>query len=269
MDIWRGWDLGEIIVRIPYDNWQEYEGGLTTHPILVKTVINVIIYLVGDWMAQVGWGRTRPLLDFDLARTARNGLIGAFFGPLVHYYYDFSDFILPMDVPINRVLKIIMVRRRITAKKSGTLYFTYSRHLHPPPTQDQTIYFVTKCSVYIALVGLLRGDDRDQVVKDVREKIVPIVLRGWKFWPAMHILTYSIIPARHRVLWVNCLDIIWSYILASLTSSSSAPLPPTEPAQLPVSPPPWDQNIGSAAPSLQTVKVPANETETVGGPGGL
>lgn len=115
---------------------------MTQHPVVTKTLINVVIYIIGDWMSQVGllswlypqnfgiskkgllklkfaycchwqwqvnWGRDKSVLDFDLARTARNGLIGAFFGPLVHYYYDFSDWILPMDVPINRVLKIVMV----------------------------------------------------------------------------------------------------------------------------------------------------------------
>lgn len=62
---------------------------------------------------QVNWGRGKPLLEFDLGRTARNGVIGAFFGPLVCYYYDFSDWILPMDVPMNRLYKIIMVSCRM------------------------------------------------------------------------------------------------------------------------------------------------------------
>lgn len=59
---------------------------------------------------QVGWGRNGTgLLDFDLGRTLRNGLIGAIFGPLVHYYYDFSDWILPQEAsPVNRLLKILM-----------------------------------------------------------------------------------------------------------------------------------------------------------------
>lgn len=57
---------------------------------------------------QVGWGRNGNVLDFDLGRTLRNGLIGAIFGPLVHYYYDFSDWILPQEVPVNRIFKIIM-----------------------------------------------------------------------------------------------------------------------------------------------------------------
>jgi len=173
------------------DNWQEYEGGLSTHPILVKTAINVVIYIIGDWMSQVGWGRTKNLLDFDLARTARNGLIGAMFGPLVHYYYDFSDWILPMDVPINRVYKLLM---------------------------DQSIYFFVKCSAYIALVGLLRGDPPQEVVQDVKERIWPVVFRGWRFWPLAHIVTYGFIPPRHRVLWVNMLDLLWSSILAQLAS---------------------------------------------------
>jgi|AntAceMinimDraft_5_1070358.scaffolds.fasta_scaffold486282_1 hypothetical protein len=38
--------------------------------------------LVGDYAAQVQWGR-RHWLDFDLSRTLRNGAIGAMFGPLV------------------------------------------------------------------------------------------------------------------------------------------------------------------------------------------
>lgn len=157
----------------------------------MKTVINVVIYIIGDWMSQVGWGRTKNLLDFDLARTARNGLIGAMFGPLVHYYYDFSDWLLPMDVPINRVYKLFM---------------------------DQSIYFFAKCSAYIALVGLLRGDPPKEVVQDVKERIWPVVFRGWRFWPVAHIVTYGFIPPRHRVLWVNMLDLLWSSILAQLAS---------------------------------------------------
>lgn len=181
---------------------------MSTHPIFVKTVINVVIYVIGDWMSQVGWGRTKNLLDFDLARTARNGLIGAMFGPLVHYYYDWSDYVLPMEVPVNRVLKLLM---------------------------DQSVYFVAKCSAYIALVGLLRGDTPAVVAQDVKERIQPVVFRGWRFWPLAHVVTYGVIPPRHRVLWVNMLDLLWSSILASLASkegeedasTASSPVPET------------------------------------------
>lgn len=47
----------------------------------------------------------------------------------VHYYYDFSDWILPPNVGTNRPLKIML---------------------------DQSIYFVSKCAMYISLVSILR-----------------------------------------------------------------------------------------------------------------
>lgn len=44
----------ETMMRIPWDNWGSYETGLVEHPIITKTGINVAIYLLGDWLSQVG-----------------------------------------------------------------------------------------------------------------------------------------------------------------------------------------------------------------------
>ena len=38
---------------------------------------------------------------------------------------------------------------------------------------------------------------------------------SWKFWPIVHCVTYSVIPAQHRVLWVNSVDLVWNAILSS------------------------------------------------------
>ena len=45
----RGWTLEEKAMRIPLDNWASYESSLNTQPVITKTMINVIIYLLGDW----------------------------------------------------------------------------------------------------------------------------------------------------------------------------------------------------------------------------
>jgi protein Mpv17 len=128
-------------------------------------------------------------LDFDIKRTLRNGFIGLCFGPLVHEYYQFSDTILPPeDGILVRLQKIVM---------------------------DQTIYLTVKCSIYISAVGLLAGDDWPTVKQRVQDKIGGVVLTAWKFWPIVHCITYGLIPARHRILWVNSVDLIWNAILAS------------------------------------------------------
>ncbi len=174
--------------RIPLDNWNNYETSLAEKPIFTKTLINVIIYLLGDWLSQTVFQK-KNVLDFDITRTLRNGFIGLCFGPLVHQYYEWSDYILPVEGGFwNRVEKILM---------------------------DQTLYLVVKCSIYISAVGLLRGDSWEDVKLNVQERIGGIVITAWKFWPLVHCITYGLIPARHRILWVNSVDLIWNAILAS------------------------------------------------------
>jgi protein Mpv17 len=202
----RGWTQSEIAMRIPLDNWLNYESSLADRPIFTKTTINVIIYLLGDWLSQTIFSK-KNVLDFDAGRTLRNGFIGLCFGPLVHEYYQFSDYILPVEGGMwNRLEKIVM---------------------------DQTIYLTVKCSIYIAAVGLLRGDDVESVKTNVQTKLPNIVVTAWKFWPLVHLVTYGVIPARHRILWVNCVDLVWNAILASMSQrkeipeeEESEPLPP-------------------------------------------
>ena len=184
-------DEQEIAMRIPLDAWGSYEEALETSPVATKTLINVVIYLLGDWLSQTVFAKEN-ILDFDLGRTLRNGLIGLCFGPLVHEYYQFSDYILPVEGGLgNRILKIMM---------------------------DQSIYLVAKCSLYILAVNTLQGKDFETSTRAVKEKIGGIVVTGWKFWPLVHCITYSVIPARHRMLWVNCVDLVWNAILATMAS---------------------------------------------------
>ena len=144
----RGWSASEIAMRIPLDNWGAYESYLANKPIVTKTLINVIIYLLGDWLSQTAF-RGKNVLEFDISRTLRNGFIGLCFGPLVHEYYEFSDAVLPPENGLlTRLQKILM---------------------------DQTVYLTVKCSVYISAVGLLSGDDWESVRQTVREKIGGIV----------------------------------------------------------------------------------------------
>ncbi len=189
----RGWSITEKAMRIPLDNWASYESSLNTQPITTKTMINVIIYLLGDWLSQTVFIR-KNVLEFDALRTLRNGLIGLVFGPLVHEYYQFSDYILPVEEGWNRLYKIIM---------------------------DQTIYLFVKCIMYIVAVNMLAGESFEFSFDTAKSKIKGIMFTAWKFWPLAHCITYNAIPARHRILWVNCVDLFWNAILALKASNST------------------------------------------------
>ena len=187
----RGWSAGEIGMRIPLDTWASYENSLSEKPISTKTIINIVIYLLGDWLSQTLFCG-KNILDFDAGRTLKNGFIGMCFGPAVHEYYEFSDYILPVEGVTfgltNRAFKILM---------------------------DQTIYLSIKCSIYILAIGVLSGDSVEDSSENVKNRIKPIMFTAWKFWPLVHCVTYGLIPARHRILWVNSVDLVWNAILAS------------------------------------------------------
>ena len=172
----RGWSPAEIGMRIPLDTWASYENSLSEKPVATKTIINIVIYLLGDWLSQTLF-QQKNVLDFDAARTLKNGFVGMCFGPAVHEYYEFSDWILPVDgVTIgitNRAFKILM---------------------------DQTIYLSIKCSIYILAIGILNGDSVEDSSENVKNRIKPIMFAAWKFWPLVHCVTYGLVPARHRIL---------------------------------------------------------------------
>jgi protein Mpv17 len=221
----RGWSGSEMVMRIPLDNWGNYESCLANQPIITKTLINVIIYLLGDWLSQTAFAG-KDVLDFDLSRTLRNGFIGLCFGPLVHEYYQFSDAILPPeDGMVTRLEKIFM---------------------------DQTLYLTVKCAIYISAVGVLGGEDWSIVKQRVQDKIVGVLFTAWKFWPLVHCITYGFVPARHRILWVNCVDLIWNAILASQAQAGE---PESEDAALALKSAQVELNAGAL------IEVAADETE--------
>ena len=48
------------------------------------------------------------------------------------------------------------------------------------------------------------------------KKLWPTLTTGWKFWPAVHLITYNLIPPRHRVLWINLVDLVWVTFLSTV-----------------------------------------------------
>mmetsp|Transcript_19506 Transcript_19506/g.50360 ORF Transcript_19506/g.50360 Transcript_19506/m.50360 type:complete len:97 (+) Transcript_19506:1-291(+) len=84
---------------------------------------------------------------------------------------------------------------------------------------DQTVYAAFKYTMYVGLRELLSGTPVGDAAREATSSTWPLLQRGWRFWPAVHVITYSVIPPRHRVLWVNSADLVWVTILSLFKSS--------------------------------------------------
>nr|XP_043638632.1 PXMP2/4 family protein 1-like [Erigeron canadensis] len=192
-DSWHGWTIYEILRYAPQHNWSAYEEALRENPLLAKMMISGVVYSIGDWIAQCCEGK--PLLEFDRTRMFRSGLVGfSLHGSLSHYYYYFCEALFPFQdwwvVPVKVAF-------------------------------DQTAWAAVWNSIYFVAVGLLRFESPFSIFSELKATFWPMLTAGWKLWPFAHIITYGVVPIEQRLLWVDCVELIWVTILSTLSNEKS------------------------------------------------
>ncbi|KAI9093356.1 hypothetical protein K1719_027370 [Acacia pycnantha] len=192
-DYWHGWTLFEILRYAPQHNWSAYEEALKANPVFAKMVISGVVYSIGDWIAQCFEGK--PLFEFDRARMVRSGLVGfTLHGSLSHYYYQFCEELFPFQDWWVVPAKVAF---------------------------DQTAWSAVWNTIYYVAVGLLRLDSPINVFNELKETFIPMLTAGWKLWPFAHLITYGVIPVEQRLLWVDCVELIWVTILSTYSNEKS------------------------------------------------
>ncbi|CAI0376078.1 unnamed protein product [Linum tenue] len=192
-DYWHGWTLYEILRYAPQHNWSAYEEALKTNPVLAKMVISGVVYSLGDWIAQCFEGK--PLFEFDRTRMFRSGIVGfTLHGSLSHYYYQFCEELFPFHdwwaVPVKVAF-------------------------------DQTAWSAVWNSIYFTVLGFLRLESPLAILDELRATFFPMLTAGWKLWPFAHVITYGVIPVEQRLLWVDCVELIWVTILSTYSNEKS------------------------------------------------
>ncbi|KAK9268368.1 hypothetical protein L1049_000117 [Liquidambar formosana] len=192
-DYWHGWTLFEILRYAPLHNWTAYEEALKTNPVFAKMMISGVVYSLGDWIAQCYEGK--PLFEFDRARMFRSGLVGfSLHGSLSHYYYQFCEALFPFQDWWVVPAKVAF---------------------------DQTVWAAVWNSIYYALLGLLRLESPVSIYSELKATFWPLLTAGWKLWPFAHLITYGVIPVEQRLLWVDCVELIWVTILSTYSNEKS------------------------------------------------
>ncbi|KAJ0965947.1 hypothetical protein J5N97_027085 [Dioscorea zingiberensis] len=192
-DYWHGWTLYEILRYAPQHNWTAYEEALKANPILAKMMISGVVYSLGDWIAQCYEGK--PLFEFDRARMFRSGLVGfTLHGSLSHYYYYFFDALFPFQDWWVVPAKVVF---------------------------DQTVWAALWNSIYYVALGLLRLEPPANIYTELKSTFWPMLTAGWKLWPFAHLVTYGVIPVEQRLLWVDCVELVWVTILSTYSNEKS------------------------------------------------
>ncbi|KAI3465721.1 hypothetical protein Pfo_022384 [Paulownia fortunei] len=192
-DYWHGWTLYEVLRYAPEHNWNAYEEALKTHPVLAKMAISGIVYSLGDWIAQCYEGK--PLFEFDRTRMFRSGLVGfTLHGSLSHFYYEFCEALFPSKDWWVVPAKVAF---------------------------DQSVWAAAWNSIYYVVLGFLRLESPVNIFDELKATFWPMLTAGWKLWPFAHLITYGVVPVEQRLLWVDCVELIWVTILSTYSNEKS------------------------------------------------
>jgi len=184
----RNWTLMEYILVMPAHNLEAYLASVASHPVLTKAATSCVAYGIGDFLTQFVQGRR--LGDVRLARVARSAVAGLIVhGPLCHYWMLWADSALHFG---------------------GAWWSTPAKVL-----ADQTAWSLFLNTAYTTTILLLQGKTPDQVQKEVAATWYPAISAGWRFWPLIHMVTFSsLIPVDLKLLFVDCVEVIWVMILS-------------------------------------------------------
>lgn len=196
-DIARGWTWYEVLLRVPGDNFYRYEATVSQNPIITKALTSCVAYGLGDLTAQLFTGK--DLETIDLKRTWRSATAGLLIhGPLCHFWIQLMQTYLDFDGAWwNFVPKVIA---------------------------DQTVWSVFLNAAYSTMIMSLQGLAPSEVWGEVKSTAWPALTSSWRFWPLIHCFSFSnIIPTDLKLLFIDCMEIIWVTILSTVANKDRQP----------------------------------------------
>mmetsp|Transcript_7798 Transcript_7798/g.19272 ORF Transcript_7798/g.19272 Transcript_7798/m.19272 type:complete len:427 (-) Transcript_7798:501-1781(-) len=193
-------ESAHVLARLPFDLLSEYGDVAIAQPVLTKACTSGVAYMLGDVIAQVFEGRRR-IAFLDLSRSARNAVAGfVLHGPGLHLWIcflegPFTDFIGGSEEWWAIAAKIFL---------------------------DQTIFAGVLNTLYALLLGAMAAQPLGEVLDRTRKTLLPAMFSSWRFWPLVHLVTYSpITPIEFKVLWNDVAEIVWVAILSVIANDDA------------------------------------------------
>eukprot|EP00930_Biecheleria_cincta_P076683 TRINITY_DN63897_c0_g1_i1.p1 TRINITY_DN63897_c0_g1~~TRINITY_DN63897_c0_g1_i1.p1 ORF type:complete len:256 (-),score=49.83 TRINITY_DN63897_c0_g1_i1:37-750(-) len=200
-----------VLARLPTDLINSYGEAAIQNPVLIKAGTSAVAYFVGDILAQVFEGRVK-LQWLDLSRCWRNAAAGfVLHGPALHFWIQF------LEGPFSQCIGA-------TPEMFNAPWVIASKIL-----LDQTVFAFILNFLYALFIGFLAAKPLGEVLERTKATVGPSMLSSWRFWPLVHIITYSpFMPVEFKVLWNDAAEIAWVAILSVIANDRREEMPETQ-----------------------------------------
>jgi protein Mpv17 len=83
---------------------------------------------------------------------------------------------------------------------------------------DQVAWSPVSTLLLFCFTGVTAGLAPRDICRAVSRSGVGVLLSAWFIWPLAHALNFAVVPARHRLLYVNVVQIMFNTILSFLVN---------------------------------------------------
>lgn len=169
--------------------WGLYSMSLSLKPVYTKALSSLIGFVIGDILAQFLFIKRGY---FSVASVVRMGAFGAIVhAPFGHFFYGFLERNFP-GVNFSAVATKLAIDQILWAPVFGTLLFSF--------------------------VGITAGSSPNLIFRSIKNNLLKFVLTSWSIWPIAHVLNFKYVTPKHRLLYINAVQILFNICLSCLTS---------------------------------------------------
>jgi len=169
--------------------WAAYNEALDKKPLLTKALTSLVGFALGDYLAQVFIAKG----VFDMRRFLTLSSFGFLYhGPSGHYFYNFLDKQIPGTTSKVVALKVLI---------------------------DQTLWCPIFMCVFFTYLGLANGDSAATIGNKIKTDLFSAMKGSWKVWPVVHAVNFKFISTKHRLIFINGVQIMFNMFLSIIGST--------------------------------------------------
>jgi len=166
--------------------WAAYNDALDKNPLTAKACTSLVGWFLGDLLAQVFLVKQ----GLDIKRLITLSAFGFLYhGPSGHYFYGFLD------------NKIKGTDGKAVATKVAI---------------DQLLWCPCFMTVFFTYLGLVNGDSVGTIVNKIKTDLFSAMQGSWKVWPLVHTVNFKFISTKHRLVFINAVQIAFNMFLSLL-----------------------------------------------------
>lgn len=179
-----------MIPRVFKQSLHSYDRALTAHPLVVKMSTSGFLFGLGDFATQKS--TQSSCQKYDMQRTGRMMIWGGLlFAPIGHLWYNGLEKYITLIGSRGTLLKIAADQLIFTPPI--TAFFFYSQQIMTNQNTNQSLLVSWKA---------------------LQNQVVETLKVSYMVWPIIHVGTFTYVPLRFQVLYINIMSLGWSSFLS-------------------------------------------------------